>query len=150
MPDVVKVFADTGQDLPLITILLISASEGFQRWWPVIFGFIFLGAFGVKYALRRPGLKLLWHRYVLKLPVFGRFSRTMNAARFASTLSILTRSGVSLVEALVIAGQVLSNEAIRAAVVQVAKRVSEGTSLNRSLTETGYFPPLMLHMIAQW
>ncbi len=148
VPDVVKVFADTGQELPLITTLLISASEGFQRWWPVIFSLVLIGAAGVKYALRRPAIRLLWHEYILKLPVLGRFSRTMNTARFASTLSILTRSGVSLVEALMIAGQVLSNEAIRAAVVKVAKRVSEGTSLNHSLTETGYFPPLMLHMIA--
>lgn len=53
VPDVVKVFADTGQELPLITILLIKTSEGFQHWWPVIFSLVLMGVAGVKYALRR-------------------------------------------------------------------------------------------------
>ena len=60
----------------------------------------------------------------------------------------MTRSGVSLVEGLIIAAQVVDNEAIRHAVQSVARSVSEGSSLHRALTDTGYFPPLMLHMIA--
>ena len=122
VPDVVKVFVDTGQELPLITILLIAASEGFQRWWPVILILIIALVIALKYLLRRPDFRMNWHRILLKLPVLGRFSRTVNTARFASTLSILTRSGVSLVEALVIAGQVVSNDAIQKAVQVVAKR----------------------------
>ncbi|MDP0563047.1 MAG: type II secretion system inner membrane protein GspF [Candidatus Endonucleobacter sp. (ex Gigantidas childressi)] len=148
VPDIVKVFVDTGQDLPLITVILISISEGFQSWWPVIMVGIIAAVITVKYLLRKPEVRLIWDGYLLKLPLIGRFSRTLNAARFASTLSILTRSGVSLVEALTIAGQVVSNEAIKLAITNVAKRVSEGTSLNRSLSETGHFPPMMLHMIA--
>ncbi|WP_263078631.1 type II secretion system inner membrane protein GspF [Endozoicomonas sp. Mp262] len=148
VPDVVKVFVDTGQDLPIITLILIAISEGFQRWWPAIFALILIITGGLRYILQRPEIRFAWHQTLLKLPIAGRFSRTLNAARFASTLSILTRSGVSLVEALVIAGQVISNDAIRKGVQDVAKRVSEGASLHHSLAETGYFPPLMLHMIA--
>lgn len=148
VPDVVKVFMDSGQELPLITELLINASEGFQSWWPLIFGGIAIIIVVVKHLLKRESVRLSWHRAMLKLPFIGRFVRTANAARFASTLSILTRSGVSLVEALIIAAQVVNNDAIRGAVQDVAKRVSEGSSLNKALTETGYFPPLMLHMIA--
>lgn len=148
VPDVIKIFVDTGQELPMITVVLISISEGFQRWWPVLFGLLVLGFIGLRYMLQRPEFRLAWHQLLLKLPMAGRFSRTLNAARFASTLSILTRSGVSLVEALMIAGQVVSNDAIRQAVKDVAKRVSEGSSLNHALSITGYFPPLMLHMIA--
>ena len=148
VPDVVKVFVDTGQELPLITLWLIGASEGFQSYWPVIFGLIILSVIVFKEAMKRPALRLSWHRFLLKTPFIGRFARTASAARFASTLSILIRSGVSLVEALIIAAQVVENNAIRNAVQEVARRVSEGTSLNKALTETGYFPPLMLHMIA--
>lgn len=148
VPDVVKVFVDTGQDLPGITVALIAASEGFQAYWPIMFGAIFIGVVSFKQALKRPKTRLSWDRFFLKLPILGRFSRTLSAARFASTLSILTRSGVSLVEALVIAAQVIDNKAICEAVQSVARRVSEGASLNRALSETGYFPPLMLHMIS--
>ena len=148
VPDVVKVFLDSGQELPLITELLINASEGFQTWWPLIFGGIAAAILFVQHLLKKASIRLSWHRALLKLPFIGRFVRTANAARFASTLSILTRSGVSLVEALMIAAQVVNNDAIKNAVQNAARRVSEGTSLNRALTETGYFPPLMLHMIA--
>ena len=148
VPDVIKVFLDSGQQLPFITELLVNASNGLQTWWPFLIGGIIVLILGVRRLLQREAIRLAWHQTLLKLPLIGRFVQTANAARFASTLSILTRSGVSLVEALVIAAQVINNDAIKNAVQTVAKRVSEGTSLNKSLTETGHFPPLMLHMIA--
>lgn len=148
VPDVVKVFLDSGQELPLITELLISASAGLQTWWPVLLGVLVVLMVSLRYLLQKESIRLAWHQILLTPPLIGRFVRTANAARFASTLSILTRSGVSLVEALVIAAQVVSNDAIRLAVQGAAKRVSEGSSLNKALAETAYFPPLMLHMIA--
>ena len=148
VPDVIKVFLDSGQQLPFITELLVNASNGLQTWWPFLIGGIIVLILGVRRLLQREAIRLAWHQTLLKLPLIGRFVQTANAARFASTLSILTRSGVSLVEALVIAAQVINNDAIKNAVQTVAKRVSEGTSLNKSLTETGHVPPLMLHMIA--
>ena len=148
VPDVVKVFVDTGQELPGITVALIAASEGFQSYWLVLFILIALTVFICRQALKRPTVRLSWDQVFLRLPVLGRFSRSLSAARFASTLSILTRSGVSLVEALMIAAQVVENRAIRGAVVDAAKKVSEGSSLNKALSGAGYFPPLMLHMIS--
>ncbi|MGY0218947.1 type II secretion system inner membrane protein GspF [Endozoicomonadaceae bacterium StTr2] len=148
VPDVVKVFIDSGQQLPLVTELLISASEGLQRFWWLILLAIMGLIIAAKMALKKPEVRMLWHRRILYMPFFGKFSRSLNTARFASTLSILTRSGVSLVEALMIASQVISNDAMRDGVEDVARKVSEGTSLHRALTETGFFPPLMLHMIA--
>ena len=148
VPDVVKVFVDTGQELPGITVALIAASEGFQSYWLVLFSLIGLAVFISHQALKRPTVRLSWDQLFLRLPVLGRFSRSLSAARFASTLSILTRSGVSLVEALMIAAQVVENRAIRGAVIDAAKKVSEGSSLNKALSGAGYFPPLMLHMIS--
>ncbi|MCW7551750.1 type II secretion system inner membrane protein GspF [Endozoicomonas gorgoniicola] len=148
VPDVVKVFVDTGQELPGITVALIAASEGFQSYWVVLFILIVMTVFICRQALKRPSVRLSWDQVFLRLPVLGRFSRSLSAARFASTLSILTRSGVSLVEALMISAQVVENRAIQGAVIDAAKKVSEGSSLNKALSGTGYFPPLMLHMIS--
>ena len=72
----------------------------------------------------------------------------MNTARFASTLSILNSSGVPLVEAIRISGEVLSNDCLKASIMDAAVMVSEGSSLTKSLEGTGYFPPMMLHMVA--
>jgi general secretion pathway protein F len=72
----------------------------------------------------------------------------MNTAQFASTLSILSSSGVPLVDAMRIAGQVLSNTFLREKVAEATVKVSEGSSLHAALEQSGYFPPMMLHMIA--
>ncbi len=148
VPDVIKVFIDSGQALPLVTRGLIAVSEAFQQYWPWMAGIGLLLFFAARYALAKPDIRLLWDRQLLGFPVVGRFSRSLNTAQFAGTLSILTRSGVSLVDALMIAAQVVGNEAMKASVKTVARKVSEGCSLHRALEEAGYFPPLMLHMIA--
>ena len=98
--------------------------------------------------LSKPNIRLSWHKKLLSLPLLGRFSRGRNTAQFASTLSILTVSGVPLVESLKIAGQVLQNHWLRRRVVEATQQVQEGASLNRALSEGDYFPPMMLHMIA--
>ncbi|WP_313338278.1 GspF family T2SS innner membrane protein variant XcpS [Stutzerimonas nitrititolerans] len=148
VPDVVKVFVNTGQELPALTTGLIAVSEVVQRWgWLIMLGIVAL-AIGMRQALRDPSIKLRWHSFILRLPLVGRLVRATNTARFASTLAILTRSGVPLVDALGIAAAVIGNQRIRERVVEAAQRVREGGSLTRALEATGEFPPMMLHMIA--
>ena len=148
VPDVVKVFVNTGQELPALTRGLIATSDVVKDWgWLIVLGLI--GAFlAMRAALRDPALRLRWHAFILRIPLIGRLSRATNTARFASTLAILTRSGVPLVEALSIAAAVIANLRIRERVVEAAQKVREGSSLTRALDATGEFPPMMLHMIA--
>jgi len=148
VPDVVKVFVNTGQELPALTRGLIATSDVVTNWgWLIVLGLV--GAFlAMRAALRDPALRLRWHAFILRIPLIGRLSRATNTARFASTLAILTRSGVPLVEALSIAAAVIANLRIRERVVEAAQKVREGSSLTRALDATGEFPPMMLHMIA--
>ncbi|MEZ3185068.1 GspF family T2SS innner membrane protein variant XcpS [Stutzerimonas kunmingensis] len=148
VPDVVKVFVNTGQELPALTRGLIATSDVVKNWgWLILLGII--SAFlAMRAALRDPALRLRWHAFILRIPLIGRLSRATNTARFASTLAILTKSGVPLVEALSIAAAVIANLRIRERVVEAAQKVREGSSLTRALDATGEFPPMMLHMIA--
>ena len=148
VPDVVKVFVNTGQELPALTRGLIATSDVVKNWgWLIVLGLI--AAFlAMRAALRDPALRLRWHAFILRIPLIGRLSRATNTARFASTLAILTKSGVPLVEALSIAAAVIANLRIRERVVEAAQKVREGSSLTRALDVTGEFPPMMLHMIA--
>ena len=148
VPDVVKVFVNTGQELPALTRGLIAASDLVKHW-----GWLFLllggaGVFGLRQALRDETLRRRWHALILRIPLVGRLARATNTARFASTLAILTRSGVPLVEALSIAAAVIANLRIRDKVIEAAQKVREGSSLTRALDATEEFPPMMLHMIA--
>ncbi|MDO6805530.1 type II secretion system F family protein, partial [Wenyingzhuangia sp. 1_MG-2023] len=82
------------------------------------------------------------------VPGIGGFAKDANTARFGSTLAILTSSGVPLVDAMRIASQVVDNIPIKKALTEATLEVSEGGSLHKSLDHTGYFAPIMLHMIA--
>lgn len=148
VPDVVKVFVDSGQTLPALTRVLIALSDWVKAWGLVALVALALAVFALRAALRDEAFRLRWHRFLLRIPLIGRLGRATDCARFASTLAILTRSGVPLVEALAIAGEVIGNRVIRGEVVVAAQKVREGGSLTRSLEATGQFPPMMLHMIA--
>lgn len=84
----------------------------------------------------------------LRLPGYGEFARASEAARFISTLAILGRSGVALVEAMNIAAAVIGNLTLRERLLQAARELAEGSALASCLTRSDTLPPLMLHMIA--
>ena len=148
VPDVVRVFIDSGQTLPALTRGLIAVSDAVRAWGWLLVPLLGGALFALRRALRDEALRLRWHRLLLRLPLIGGLLRTAECARFASTLAILTRSGVPLVEALDIAGQVIGNRLIRGEVREAARKVREGGSLTRALEATRQFPPMMLHMIA--
>lgn len=148
VPDVVKIFVDSGQLLPWLTRAMIAVSDGLRAYGLLLLGAL-AGLLGLwRWSLRQATWRLRWHRLVLRLPVLGEVLRAMEAARFASTLAILSKSAVPLVEALHIAAQVIGNLTIRGRMVDVARSVREGGTLTRGLELGGDIPPLMLHMIA--
>jgi len=100
------------------------------------------------WLLRDARRKHIWHRFLLRVPFISWLIVAMDTARFASTLSILTSSGVPLLDGLRIAGEVLTNSRLREASRQVANTVQEGGSLHRALAQTELFPPMMVHMVA--
>lgn len=148
VPDIVKVFADTGQDLPGLTVFIISLSDLVASYGVFVAIGMFFAFLAARRALQVPSIRLNWDRRLLHLPLIAKMSRGMNTAQFASTLSILSASGVPLVDAMRIAGQVLSNTFLQKKVAEATVKVSEGSSLNSALEQSGYFPPMMLHMIA--
>lgn len=148
VPDIVKVFENQEQALPLITQLLIAASDFLREsmgWLVILLLLTFLGA---RRLLRNPVWQTRWHRFLLRLPVAGRLIRDAQASRFVSTLAILTRSGVPLVEALHIATGVVDNLPMRDAVSEATSRVTEGGRLAPALSQSGLFPAMMINMIA--
>ena len=148
VPDLVSMFNHTQQELPALTKMVIATSEFFsEKWWTLIVGFIAV-IVGWQQLLKSPERRKAWHRMVLKLPFISGFVVAMDTARFASTLSILTSSGVPLLDGLRIAGEVLTNLRLREASKQVAVSVQEGGSLHRALDQAEVFPPMMVHMVA--
>ena len=148
VPDIVDIFADSEQELPWLTTAVIAASDFIVGYGLILLLVAVISWLGIRRLLALPAVQLLWDRRLLGLPIIGKLSRGTNTAQFASTLSILSSSGVPLVEAMRIAGEVLSNTWLRNVVSEATVRVSEGSSLSSTLERSAHFPPMMLHMIA--
>ena len=147
VPDIVKTFDQSKGALPWITVVLMKASEFIRVAWPFLLVFSVLGFALLGRFLNTTAGHYAFDRLTLKLPLLSRLSKGINAARFASTLSILTKSGVPLVDALKIGAAVSNNWVIRDAVNVAAEKVTEGGNLATQLERSGYFPPMMVQMI---
>ncbi len=148
VPRVVTVFETSGQALPPLTVALMSISDFMASHGLLLLAGIAGAVFVFRRLLRNEGPRLRWDRFKLRLPLVGRLSRALNTARFTRTLAILAGSGVPVLDALRIAGQVVENLPMRRAVEDAAARVREGASIARSLGNSRLFPPMMVHLIA--
>ncbi len=148
VPEITSSFTQSGQELPWITQALLTMSDFVKAWGVWVFFGSIAAVIGFKRLLRKPELRLKWDRWKLGSWILGKIIKGMNAARFARTLAILNQSSVPLLEGMQIAGDVMSNTELKRAVKEAAVRVREGAGLKISLQQCGYFPPMMLHMIA--
>ena len=148
VPEVVKVFENTGQSLPWLTRALIASSDFLNNYFLLILIVIVIAVWVFTRLLKNIEFRTRVHRYLLRLPIVGTLIRGMNTARLARTLSILSSSNVPLLEAMQIAAQVLTNLPMRNAVETAAFRVREGSSLAQSLEHSGYFPPLLIQLVS--
>lgn len=147
VPDIVKVFENSEQALPLLTRVMMGASAFIVAAWPIMLAATVLAIFLLRRFVRTEAGRYALDRWILRLPLMGKLSRGINASRFASTLSILSQSGVPLVDALHIGAAVSNNWLIRDAIVVAAEKVTEGGNLSTQLERSGYFPPMMVQMI---
>ncbi|HEY6482311.1 MAG TPA: type II secretion system inner membrane protein GspF [Steroidobacteraceae bacterium] len=148
VPKVVAVFDSARGKLPLITKVLIATSDFVRAWgfWMLIAAVVF--AFLFTRWLRNPANRRLYHRLQLRLPLVGKLTRGFNTARFTRTFSILSASSVPVLEALRIAGEVVTNLPMRDAVTDATARVREGAPIGRSLGSSRMFPPMTIHLIS--
>ncbi|MEL6871093.1 MAG: type II secretion system F family protein, partial [Pseudomonadota bacterium] len=148
VPKIVSVFDSSEAQLPLLTTILISASEFLQQWWWLLLALAIAAVFGIRYLLGQPGPRAWWHATLLKMPIVGRLTRGLNTARFMRTLSILASSGVPVLESLKIAGEVIESVPMRNAVDAAAVKIREGAPISRSLKDQRVFPPMTIHLLS--
>ncbi|ROT44343.1 type II secretion system inner membrane protein GspF [Pusillimonas sp. NJUB218] len=147
VPQVVGAFSQAHQTLPLLTRVMLSASDFVSQW-----GLLLIVGLAVLFALwrlrlRNPSARLAWHARMLKLPVLGRYAMGVDVARFSATLAILTGSNVPLLVALDAARRTLKNRKLQAAVDEATSRIREGSTLAQALQAQRIFPPILIHLV---
>ncbi len=147
VPQVVAVFADTHQTLPLLTRLLVMLSHGLRQWGILILVLVVLAGWLFARAMKLPAFRGGVHVRLLALPVLGRLLRAINTARMASTLSILVGSGVPLLTAMDTARGLVTLLPMQEGLTDAMARVREGGGLSRALAASRQFPPVLIHLI---
>jgi type II secretory pathway component PulF len=138
--------------MPMPTRVLLSASHFFRGLFTSVAGWIVLASLLAGFvALRkwaRTKGRVQWDAFRLKIPVLGSVLRTIAVGRFARTLGALTQGGVTILESLAVVRDTLGNEVLGREVDVVADKVKRGESLADPLEESGYFPPLLVQIVA--
>jgi general secretion pathway protein F len=148
VPKVVGVFSNTGRELPGLTVFLIALSDFMRDYGLLLVAGLVAAGFAARRALRQPGPRRWRDALLLRIPLVAKLVRGSNTARFTRTLSILTGSGVPVLEALRISAEVVTNVPMREAVEAAATRVREGAPIGKSLAVGGYFPAICVHLIS--
>jgi general secretion pathway protein F len=148
VPQVTQVYAHSRQTLPLMTRVLMRSSEVARAAAPVVLPLFLLALIGVQWLLRKDAWRQRWHALQLRIPLWGRIIRSLDAERFTRTLGILVESGVPLLRAMQSAVPVVGNLPMRKSVEEASRLVREGGSLSRALARSRHFPPIAIHLIA--
>ncbi|MDH5206028.1 MAG: type II secretion system inner membrane protein GspF [Hylemonella sp.] len=143
VPQVAQVFTGTQRSLPWLTVAMLAIGGFLKSWgWLLLLGLV-AGLTLFLALLRRPALRLRFDAFWLTLPWIGRLARGYNAARFASTLSMLSAAGVPILKALQATAGTLSNQALRSDAQAALVMVREGAPLGVALAQQKRLPGLL-------
>jgi general secretion pathway protein F len=147
VPRFATIFADLGQAVPLPTQILMMASAIVQGyWWLGVLALFALGL-GWRVWTGTPDGRLRWDQIRLGLPLVGRLALKIETARLARTLGTMLKSGVPVLGALAVVGDMMTNQAIGRAVGRLADGVKRGGTIASGMQEQARFPSLAIHMV---
>lgn len=148
IPTFAGIFAANKVPLPLLTRVLVSISDGFLAYWPLLAAAIFLAVVGGATFVRTPPGRFAWDRLKFRIPVAGQILFKATLARFARAFSLASAAGVPAIQALAVVGEVVDNAYLGRRIEQMREGVTRGESILRTAVAAGVFTPVVLQMIA--
>lgn len=148
IPQYANMFADFGAELPRPTQILLSVSGFMKRFWYIVVGLPVGAIFGSIWGMRRSeAYRVLLHKVLLKIPVFGNLIRNRETARYSSTLGTMARSGVPILSGTQTAAELVENAQMAAQLGAVPDAIANGATLGRAVKDAGAFPPIMAELL---
>lgn len=148
VPQITDLLAKNGQQLPLVTQILISVSTFITKWWWVIGTVILIVSLLFKGYIGTPSGLLWWHQTKLRLPLFGPVIATRFYAQFSHSLGNLVNNGVPLLNSIRLVSRISANVFIQSILTKVSSLVAEGSSLSSGLRKSNEFPMMLVDMVA--
>lgn len=148
IPVVAEQIEKAGQELPWVTKAILWISATLRSWWSILVAAVIMGTvWATKRFVATPRGMHMRDKLLLALPVFGSLVRQRIVARFASTLSTLLESGLSMADSLKIVAEVTGNSVMNRAVKKSRERILSGSDIATPLRESGVLDPTLAHMV---
>jgi type IV pilus assembly protein PilC len=142
------IFADLEGELPMLTKVIVGASDVLKGYWFVVFPAIGGIVYGFRRWKKTPAGRQVWDRFKLHAPAgIGKVVLKVTMARFSRTLATLVAAGVDIIKALEISGQTAGNWVVESALADVRAKVHQGIPIAEPLIEDPVFPPLVSQMV---
>lgn len=148
VPKVVEQFDTVGQELPLLTRMVMGLSAFLAAYWWLLLIAMILGGVAFWRALKNEPFRYRFDATLLGLPVLGKLIRDLHAARMARTLSTMVASRLPLMEGLTLTANTVHNRVLRRASDEIVEAIRGGGSLSAALRRAGVFPPLLVYLAA--
>ncbi len=148
IPKITRMFEDSHNALPLITVVIIAVSDLLRNYWFVFVGLIAAAVLLLKRYSRTGRLKSVIDPALLRVPWIGGLATSFYTANMAMTLGSLLKDGVQMLRALDITREVLDNRVFDNVLSSARMEVMEGASLSSSLKKHKAVPPIAVHMIS--
>jgi general secretion pathway protein F len=147
IPRFATIFQDLGQTIPLPTQILLSISAALQTYWWLGALIALIGILAWRVWTGNPEGRRGADHMLLRLPIIGPLTMKVETARFARTLGTMLRSGVPVLGAMAVVGDMMSNQAVGLAVSRLAEGVKRGGTIAAGMQQHGAFPALAIHMV---
>lgn len=147
IPNVTQVYTDAGAELPWLTRLVISVSNGLVVSLPVWLPLLIIGVIILRRLAQTDRGSYLIDRWKLRLPFFGALFSEYALSTFCRTLSTTLASGITVVQSMQMARGVLNNRLLEDQMAGAVRKIQEGTRISDALEQTGTIPVLALRMI---
>jgi len=147
VPRFVSIFQDSGLPMPLPMLLMKFLSDLISGYWWLILLLIGLAVFLVRRSRSTPEGRLIWDRWLLRLPLLGPVIRKIEVARFSRTLGTLLHGGVPLLHGMTIVREIIGNQGIASLIEPIRNGIKKGEGIAKPMKQSGVFPPLAMHLI---
>ncbi|MFA6585905.1 MAG: type II secretion system F family protein [Candidatus Paceibacterota bacterium] len=144
VPTLAGTFKELGTKLPASTEFIIALGTFFSQYLILSFGLIIGFVVGFIYLFRAPFMKKYIDFIVIRLPIIGKLSKELNTARTTRTMSSLLLSGVSIIRAIEITGDVVQNIYYKKVLMQAKEDIQKGALFSKAFSENPYLYPIMM------
>ena len=148
VPDIMDAIVSLGGEIPLETRLLMAVSAFLIDFWYLVLAAPFAIFFILGYLYRTSSkARFRLDGVLLKLPIVGPVNEKIKISRFARYFSLMFSSGITVLDAISLSKNVVSNTVLEDGIDRAWQQISEGSSISEAFKNIGIFPPLVVRML---